>query len=214
MTPTWLTDLLAALMLVVAAYCAGRPLYARLRHRPTEHDVDVLHVLMGVAMAGMLVSGLSFLNNRIWETLFVIGALWFAARAVLALRSADAGRAAAGHSVAYVLACGAMLYMYLAPISAASSTGSEGMAGMAADSASARYPLLGLVLTVAMVGYAVLIVDRTPLTAPESSAGTGPTDPLPHLPPSTHSRLLAPRTANCCHIAMSVTMAYLLVVMF
>jgi Domain of unknown function (DUF5134) len=211
MTPSWLTDLLAALMLVVAAYCAGRPLYARLRHRPTEHDVDVLHVLMGVAMAGMLVSGLSFLDNRIWETLFVICALWFVVRAVLALRSADLGRAAAGHSVSYALACGAMLYMYLAPISAASSTGSDGMAGMATGPAAARYPLLGLVLTVAMVGYAVLILDRTPLTVPEGGAGTGA---LPHISASAHGRLLAPRTANCCHIAMSVTMAYLLVVMF
>lgn len=37
MTPSWLTDLLAGLMLVVAGYCAGRVVYARLRHRETDH---------------------------------------------------------------------------------------------------------------------------------------------------------------------------------
>ena len=103
MTPSWLTDLLAGLMIMIAGYCVGRIVFARLRHRRTENDIDVLHVLMGVAMAGMLVSRLSFLNNHVWEALFVVAALWFAVRGTLALRGAGFGteRAVTGHNVPY-----------------------------------------------------------------------------------------------------------------
>ena len=210
MTPAWLSDLFAGLMIAVAGYCAGRVVYARLRHRPTEHDVDALHVLMGVAMAGMLVSRLSFLNNHIWEVLFVVAAGWFVVRGFPALRSLDpsAARAAASQRMPYVTACGAMLYMYLAPI--AGSGSGEGTAGMDSAMTASRYPLLGLALAVSMVGYAVLTADRTTLAAPAASSSGA----LPQISSSgSHCGLLAPRTANCCHIAMSVTMAYLLVVM-
>ena len=208
MTPTWLSELFAGLMIVVAGYCAGRIIYARLRHRPTEHDVDALHVLMGVAMAGMLVSRLSFWNSHVWEVLFVVAAGWFVVRGLLAVRGHEAGaaRAAAGHRVPYVVACVAMLYMYLAPMAADGGGSSGGMAGMDSATAAIRYPLLGLILAVAMAGYTVLAVDRTPLAAPTAMSAQIPSS-------SSHCGLLAPRAANCCHIAMSVTMAYLLVVM-
>jgi hypothetical protein len=103
-----------------------------------------------------------------------------------------------------------MLYMYLAPMAADGGGSGGGMAGMDSATAAIRYPLLGFVLAVATAGYAVLTADRTTLAVP--------TAPSPatsaHIPSgSSHCGLLAPRTANCCHIAMSVTMAYLLVVM-
>jgi len=215
MTPSWLTDSLAGLMLVIAAYCAGRVGYARLRHRPTEHDVDVLHVFMGVAMAGMLVSKLSILSSHIWEALFVAAVVWFAARIGLALRrpgngagaGATADRAAIGHRLPYLLASGAMLYMFLAPVAASSGSGSGGMAGMGdAIGAASRYPTLGLGFAVFMVGFAVLMLDRTVLTTPAAISTAAPSA-------GSHCGLLAPRTANCCHIAMSVTMAYMLIVL-
>jgi Domain of unknown function (DUF5134) len=221
MTPSWLTDLLAGLMIAIAGYCVGRIAFARLQRRRTEHDIDVLHVLMGVAMAGMLVARLSILNNHVWEALFVAAALWFAVRGALALRGAGfgAGRAVTGHNLPYFVACAAMLYMYLASTSASSNaSGGGGMTGMAdvSDTASAasRFPLLGLVLAVAMVGYAVLIVDRTTLAESSVGPGIGTSGTLPRISAnSSHCGLLAPRLANCCHVAMSVTMAYLLVVM-
>jgi Domain of unknown function (DUF5134) len=210
MTPSWLTDLLAGVMLVVAAYCAGRVVFARLRHRPTEHDIDLLHVLMGVAMAGMLASRLSILNNHIWEALFAAAVVWFAVRTVLALRGAD--RTDVVHRIPYLLAPAAMLYMYLAPISAAGGSGGGGMAGMA-DSvgAASRYPIIDLFLIVCMVGFAVLTTDRTMLT---SSATPGGLEvPGTQVAAGSHCGPLAPRAANCCHIAMSVTMAYMLIVL-
>ena len=62
--PTWLTAIFAAASLTVAVYCAGRLAAARRWHRPTELDTDGAHVVMGVAMAGMLVSGLRTLPAR------------------------------------------------------------------------------------------------------------------------------------------------------
>ena len=56
--PAWLTAIFAAASLAVAIYCAGRLVVARRAHRPTELDTDGAHVIMGVAMAGMLISGL------------------------------------------------------------------------------------------------------------------------------------------------------------
>ena len=218
MTPTWLSDLFAGLMIAIAGYCAGRVVYARLWKRPSEHDVDVLHVLMGVAMAGMLVARLSFWNSRIWEVLFVVAAGWFVVRGALAARGVEprAARAAAAHRVPYVLACAAMLYMYLAPI-AAGGGDMPGMVDSAGDmsAGASRYPLLGLVLAVSMVSYAVLVLDRTVLAAPFASSSSGASaGALPRISAhSSHCGQIAPRTVNSCHIAMSITMAYLLVVM-
>jgi Domain of unknown function (DUF5134) len=227
MTPTWLTDFLAGLMLAVAAYCAGRLITGGRRGGGTEFDVDGAHVLMGVAMAGMLLSRLSFLSNRVWETLFAIGAAWFAVRAATALRQAAAGRMGAAHLAQYAIACGAMLYMYLAPVvgggTGSARSGGSGMAGMSASMSAAagtgtvgavgRYPTIGLVLALVLVGYAVMTTDRTPLTIAASSVGTGTGTGGDGAGDGTrHARgPLAPRAANCCHIAMSVTMAYMLV---
>ena len=55
--PAWLTDIFAAVMITVAAYCASRLVVARWWRRPTDVDTDGAHVVMGVAMAGMLVAG-------------------------------------------------------------------------------------------------------------------------------------------------------------
>ena len=211
MTPSWLTYLLAGLMLVVAAYCAGRVVYARLRHRETEHDIDLLHVLMGVAMAGMLASRLSILSSHVWEAMFAATVVWFAVRIVLTLRGSRMDRPALGHRLPYLLAPAAMLYMYLAPITAASGSGGGGMAGMADSAgASTRFPAIGLVLAVCMAGFAVLTMDRITLTAPASPGQSGTSNPSGGL----HcGGLLAPRAANSCHIAMSITMAYMLIVL-
>ena len=51
--PAWLAGSFAALMIVVAVCCAGRLAVSRVPGRNTELDTDALHVLMGVAMAGI-----------------------------------------------------------------------------------------------------------------------------------------------------------------
>ena len=55
-------------MLLTAAYCAGRLTVAWMWRRATHADVDVAHVAMGVAMAGMLLPSLRTLSPGVWES--------------------------------------------------------------------------------------------------------------------------------------------------
>ncbi len=84
--PSWLAGALAAVMISIAVYCSARLAASRLWHRPTAVDADGLHLVMGVAMAGMLVPQLRSLPGSAWEGMFGIGAAWFAGRAVWARR--------------------------------------------------------------------------------------------------------------------------------
>ena len=93
--PHWLADTFAALLLGTAAYCVGRLVMARMRPRAVEHDVDMVHVVMGIAMAGMLVPAIDPVGNRSWEVVFVAAMAWFTWRAfreVLVHRATRSGR--------------------------------------------------------------------------------------------------------------------------
>jgi hypothetical protein len=79
--PGWLAVALTVLVVAIAVTCATR-LAVALRRRRGELDADAAHVLMGVAMAGMFLSGLTTLPGRAWEAVFAVGAGWFAWRAV------------------------------------------------------------------------------------------------------------------------------------
>ena len=65
MTPAWFLDIFAALMLVVAAISAARLAEARPWQRGRcVFDTDVAHLLMGIAMAGMLSPGLTHIAEH------------------------------------------------------------------------------------------------------------------------------------------------------
>jgi hypothetical protein len=208
-------------MLATAAYCVGRLLLAHRLGRRVEHEIDALHVLMGVALAGMLVPRLDPWEGGVWTGVFAATTLWLTGRAALSWRRSDPGRRtrALRHRLPHLVLTGAMLYMYLA--ASGSAAGSGGGAVMASGTASAaRYPTAALPLALILCGYAATVVDRTPLrsatatarraadtpaTAPAGGPGGTPDPPPPDPPP------LAPRGANCCDIAMSLTMALLLI---
>ena len=162
--PSWLADTFAATMLVVAGYCAGRLVISRLWRRETELDGDGIHIVMGVAMAGMLVSRLNPLPTPIWVAGFAGTAAWFCAQAYRAHRGKAVAAWWCPHPVPHLVESAAMLYMFLA-VSATRSGG--GMAGMGASArGAARFPALGLALALFMIGYVVWTADRiTPLTA-------------------------------------------------
>jgi Domain of unknown function (DUF5134) len=90
--PGWLGWLFAVVMLGTAAYCAGRLAVAWRSRRPTGYAVDLTHVLMGTAMAGMLVPELGFAPAALWQVTFAATGCWFAVHAV---RSLTRGRAVA-----------------------------------------------------------------------------------------------------------------------
>ncbi|HLK79000.1 MAG TPA: DUF5134 domain-containing protein, partial [Streptosporangiaceae bacterium] len=165
-TPAWLTGIFAALMLTVAAYCAGRLAVARRWRRPTELDTDAGHVLMGVAMAGMLVARLRILPAAAWMAVFAAGAAWFTWQFVTSRRPANPQRAVAAswrcpHPVTHLVGCAAMLYM----LGAAAPFAARTAAAMAAVTPS-RFSFLPLLMALFMVGYVVRVADRLPVRAP------------------------------------------------
>jgi Domain of unknown function (DUF5134) len=215
--PAPLGYLLAAVMVVTAAYCVTRLLAARLGGRPTAADADMVHVVMGVAMAGMLVPRLSWLPDGGWEVVFGAAAGWFGWQLILAWRGSGGG-AAAAHQAPHLLASGVMLYMFIAVSPATAGPALAAPAAMGGQSAGTiRFPFLAFVFAAALFGYVVWVTDRLSSLAPVSAlrqtgagarvgggAWAGP-DPRPRGAP------LSPRLAACCEIVMGITMGYMLI---
>ena len=163
--PAWLTDIFAAVMITVAAYCASRLVVARWWRRPTDVDSDGVHVVMGVAMAGMLVTGLRFCPVGIWEAVFAAAAGWFGWRFLKVRRGAPLSQWRCPQPVPHLVECGAMLYMYLAlPAVAVAAKGAAG--GMGGMSTGTRFSFLALVLALFMFGYVVRVGDRLTVQVP------------------------------------------------
>lgn len=241
--PSWLAGALAAAMIMIAGYCAGRLVASRLWRRPTAVDADGLHLVMGVAMAGMLVPRLGLLPGSVWEGVFGVAAAWFALQAA----GVGLGRTAGGWRCCYPLPhlveCGAMIYMLLAALGTRPATPGTGMP-MAAVSASSgpagRFPACALVLALFMLGYVLWTTDRltsrglrkttaTTRNRARNSArvligsGAAAASSPDTYGPSGAARdrqehpagvlALAPRLAECYKIAMGVAMGYMLVLM-
>jgi hypothetical protein len=221
-SPAWLTAIFAAASLAVAVYCAGRLVVARRGHRPTELDTDVAHVIMGVAMAGMLVSGLRTLPSAIWEVVFAAAAVWFGYRMLQARRGAQSSPWRSSHPLPHLVECAAMVFMFLIlPAAAGAATRSMSMTMTATES---RFSFLTLPLAVYLFGYVVWLGDRVTLHAPALALATGPASAAPSAgsrpgygsgspSPEPAHPYLAPRCAAICKITMGITMGYMLILM-
>ena len=217
-SPAWLTAIFAAASLAVAVYCAGRLVVARRGHRPTELDTDGAHVIMGVAMAGMLVSGLRTLPSAIWEVVFAAAAVWFGYRMLQARRGAQSSPWRSSHPLPHLVECAAMVFMFLIlPASAAVEGTARGMTMTATES---RFSFLTLPLALFLFGYVVWLGDRVTLHAPALALATAPASAGPRpgygsgsgSPEPAHP-YLAPRCAAICKITMGITMGYMLILM-
>jgi hypothetical protein len=195
--PAWVAGVLAVVLLLIAGYCATRLAAAHWWRRSTDRGVDVMHAVMGVAMAGMLVPRLSLLQGHAWAVLFGAGAVWcgWQARQDRRRRAVRRGRPAAsapaepsaptGHHGAHVLSCAAMVCMLLAaPDLSAPMTASRG-----------ALPVVALLLAVAVAVSVVVSTDRLSALRPAARP------------------MLSPRLAACCQIVMGVTMTYMLILM-
>jgi hypothetical protein len=168
MIPTWIFDLLAAFMLVVAAVSAARLAAAQPGRRGSVIiDTDIAHLLMAIAMAGVLAPGLSTLPNAAWEVLFGVMIVWFAFRVVRDARSNGVRALAGGHCAPHLVHSGAMLYMFLGMTSAAGAmagmAGMAGMPGMSAGSSSMLMlsdPTLAFVFALVLIGYSIWDLDQ------------------------------------------------------
>jgi hypothetical protein len=162
--PSWLAKTLAAVMIATAVYCFSRLVAARRDNRPTDYDVDGVHILMGVAMAGMLVPRLNPFWDGGWEVIFASALGWFGWQTIRGYRNHLAvGRRWVAHHLQHVLACGAMLYMFLAVAPArvgGPARSGSGMAMGGPTGSATTFPTLALVLTLALVGYVIWSADR------------------------------------------------------
>ena len=193
--PAWLAGSIAVLMVVIAAYCACRLAVARLRGRDTEIDTDGLHVLMGVAMAGMLEPRLTPVPGTVWRAVFAAAAVWFAWQAIRP--RGRAGRARCAHPAPHAVECAVMVYMLL-PVGSwpAGQGAAMAMPGLS-QGANAGNPALTLVLALFMLGYVLWATDRL---AGLSRVGAA-------------APALAPRLAASYKVAMGIAMGYMLVMM-
>ena len=164
--PSWLAKALAAVMIVTAAYCFTRLMVAWRSRRQTDYDVDGVHILMGVAMAGMLVPRLNPFWDSGWEVIFAATTAWFGWQTIRGYRNELAvGRRWVAHHLQHVVACGAMLYMFLAVAPPKAGGSGSGMT-MGGSASTTAFPTLALALTLALVGYVIWNADRFTSLAP------------------------------------------------
>ena len=101
-----------------ALYCASRLVLARTHRRRTERDVDLVHVVMGVAMAGLLVSWLAppraASGRSSWGGGWFGWPAWYAARPPV-LPDVTGTATRRSHHVPHLMMSGTMVYMLLAP---------------------------------------------------------------------------------------------------
>ena len=165
MTPAWLLGAFAALMLLVAAVSAARLAAARpWRHGSVVIDTDVAHLLMAIAMAGMLTASLRTLTDTAWEVIFGLLAAWFAVRVTLDARANGARALAGGHCAPHLVHSASMLYMFLALSAAAGApagmSGMSGMPGGPGQVMTLRYPTLAFLFALILAGYSVWDLDQ------------------------------------------------------
>ncbi len=221
--PSWLPYGFAVLMVSVSVYCVGRLVVARRWGRRNHHDVNISHVLMGFAMVGMLVPRWNVVPDILWESAFGAIALWFLALSVRFVRrhgvegTDDDQVHHISHYLIHMAMSGAMLYMYWlgTPLTAPSGAGTAMMSG---PPAGAGDPGLTLFIIAVLFASAVWQLDSVTEFSPRQvalrtvdgelvgSAGGGN-------PGGGGSPWLAPRLEICCHIAMCLTMGYMLVLM-
>ncbi len=173
MIPSWILDIFAGIMLVVAAVSAGRLAVARSWQRGTRRaalaDIDVAHLLMAIAMAGMLTASLRTLSNGAWSVIFAVMTAWFGYRVVRDSRVSGIRALAGGHCAPHLVHAGAMLYMFMA-LTAPAAHGSGGMSGMAGGMSgmgTLQLPTLALLFALALIGYSIWDLDQ--LSGPGTS---------------------------------------------
>ena len=213
-SPGWLADILAAVVLAVAGFSAARLVAARGARRRGEADADSMHMLMGVAMAGMFVPGLATLPAAAWAPVSGAGA-----GVVRRARVARPGRPRPRGRALVRLPGAAPGRLPRHGLRAAGRTAMT--AGVPA--AGVRLPALGLALAAGTCGYVVWLLDRPPAARAVSQAAgrlaavpDGERFPAgspgqPVMVTSAAPALLAPRAATCCKIAMGVAMGVMLI---
>lgn len=162
--PAGILDMFAVIMVAVAVVSAARLIMAHAwRRGGPEADIDAAHLLMGIAMAGMLTASLATLPDGAWEAIFGVLTAWFAYQVARDTHGSGARAVAGSHHAPHLVHSAAMLYMFVA-ITAVAVSGGPAMAGMGGSSGQAMrtlsLPAVGLIFAFLLAGYAVRDLDR------------------------------------------------------
>lgn len=191
-----MAGLLAASMVVVVLYCLARPFVPVLAAVPHHHALDLWHVLMGSAMAAMLLVPYSRALSIVALGVFGAGLGWSLVRL--------AGPVARAAYVRLAVGCAAMAAMLLPAATAAAATpasashamaGGDAMGAMAGmgSGAPGLAPPGALVVALLVALGVILAVRLVRVLRPAAAAAT--------------------RLDACCDVAMSAAMGYLLLLM-
>ena len=147
-TPSWLYYLFGVLMLAVAAYCFTLVILSVATNRPAGRDVEISHIFMGIAMAGMFVGHWAFGQRAFWEIIFGALLIWFL---VASIQSVLTYGLHLPHALIHAVMNFAMLLMYWFPMGSS--------AGAMSMSASTAGPKLdsGVAFVVAFILFASAI---------------------------------------------------------
>jgi Domain of unknown function (DUF5134) len=172
MIPSWILDIFAAIMLLVAAVSAVRMVAARPWQQRTRGaalaDIDVAHLLMAIAMAGMLTASLQTLPNGAWSVIFAVMTAWFGYRVIRDAQVSGVRALAGGHCAPHLIHAAAMLYMFMALTApAAHGSGMSGMGGGLSGMGTLQLPLLAFLFALLLIGYSVWDLDQ--LSGPGAS---------------------------------------------
>ncbi len=220
--PSWLYYAFGGLMLAVAAYCLTLLVLGALTDRPAGRDVEISHLFMGIAMAGMFVGSWSFAGTAFWEIVFALLMVWFL---VAAIQSVQRYGLHLPHALIHAVMNFTMLLMYWFP----TSTSSGPSMAMGSPTSSGRLdPGLALALVFTLCASAIFTLaspvkgrthfgSHAPLYA---VTGPGPTS----IPADTNGEdrspavqleglVATPWLVDLSHVVMCVAMAFMLVLL-
>jgi len=222
--PSWLYYLFGVLMLAVAAYCFALLVLGALTRRPAGRDVEISHLFMGMAMAGMFVGSWSFGRSTVWEIIFAVLMVWFLTASI---QSVQRYGLHLPHALVHAVMNFAMLLMYWFPMASASSGGMS----MSSSAGGGRLdPGLALVLAFALCASAVFtlaspVKGRThfgshaplyamtgPVATTGPQAGSAP-DRASSPVVAIEEAVATPWLVDMSHEAMCVAMAFMLILL-
>jgi Domain of unknown function (DUF5134) len=161
--PAWILDGFAAVMLAVAAASAARLAARRPWHRGSgaaTADIDVAHLLMGIAMAGTLTTSLRTLPDGAWAAVFGVLTAWFGYQVARDARVEGIRALSGARCAPHLVHSAAMLYMFTA-VAAAAAAGDAGTGGMGGSGMQTlNLPILALIFAFLLIGYCVWDLDQ------------------------------------------------------
>jgi len=232
-TPAWILEIFGAVMLLVAEVSAGQLVVAHAwTRRGGTDDIAVSQLLMGIAMAGILVPGLSAQPNAVWEVVFAVMTAWFVWRLWRKSWGRGAAAVARAHYAPHLVQSAAVLYLFAAlagPTGEGSGTpmsGTGGMSRMAGGSSGGMPTLsastLALIFALLLIAFTVHDLDRRAgvdgyfhvVGRRSVAAGAGLAAAAAGPVAYTAERLLlSPAVVKGCQVTIGVTMAFMLIIM-